>query len=523
MGLNNQSLRLRQGSDFEELNHYAALSHSWGPKEERLKPIPKTTKANIKDRLRGIPWDELTQTFQDGVTIARRLGFQAIWIDSLCIIQDDKEDWAVEASRMAINYTDAAVVFAASRSRTGDQGCFSAREPSRKVTRAGLDGRSTSVIVKRPIEHLPFLLISLNFAHLPLFERAWVFQERTLASRIVHYTQQEVVWECKECLRCECQGMQGSIMRDYQKITNTGLFKHGQAMVLMENDVHQRYKQWLDIVQVYAASSLAFDSDRLPALSAVAGQMHLPEMGRYMAGIWENNMPRALLWYSSRWAVPRRPSGYRAPTWSWVSVEAHIGSWLGNDEEAVKDVCHVLEVATTLDGPDSYGQVRHGRLRLLAPTLAAALQHDRYPQRQFDEPRNSAEHKLVFDLDNYSVIYTHDVPPTHGDGHGLDGSPVRFALVVEFDHTGNEKRRRALWRTENRIERGYLGLVLIPVEKQDCGQDEHPDTLYQRLGRVQIDADMIANDVCDSMRELTIVRVKVRRNRGLRTQNDKVY
>lgn len=68
---------------------YVALSHCWGPPTN---PPIKTLFNNIKERLQGIDFHDLTKVFQDATVLTRLLGIRYIWIDALCIIQDSKED-----------------------------------------------------------------------------------------------------------------------------------------------------------------------------------------------------------------------------------------------------------------------------------------------------------------------------------------------------------------------------------------------------------------------------------------------
>jgi len=62
--------------------------------------IITTTKNTLAEHLRKIPWENLSKTFQDALTITHELGYQYIWIDSLCIVQDDKFDWETESKNM---------------------------------------------------------------------------------------------------------------------------------------------------------------------------------------------------------------------------------------------------------------------------------------------------------------------------------------------------------------------------------------------------------------------------------------
>ncbi|ETN42208.1 uncharacterized protein HMPREF1541_04149 [Cyphellophora europaea CBS 101466] len=365
----------------QNVQNYVALSHSWGAKRDRIQAVPKTTKTNITQQYQGIPWIEFTKTFRDAITITRRLGLKYIWIDALCIIQDDAADWAAEASRMSSIYENAYVVVAATRSRTGDDGCFYERCPSYAILDD--DGEAMNVSVKQLIEHSDFAAkYPVTFETMPLFDRAWVFQERLLASRIVHYTQHELVWECKEALRCECHGIESGKGWDSGKYE--GNFKLDHARVIQKTDnIQERYTQWMMVVNQYTARSLAFDSDRLPALSGVARRMHMSAMGRYHAGIYENTLPGALLWMTSIGMVEkgwrkRRPAQYRAPSWSWASVEAQCGGWLL--ERTGASLAQVKDIECSLATLDPYGQVSDGFLILRAPCVDSKLVYDRSPR-----------------------------------------------------------------------------------------------------------------------------------------------
>jgi hypothetical protein len=83
-----------------------------------------STRETINIWKRKIPWDELPKTFRDAIIISRNLGIEYMWIDSLCIVQDDPRDWELEAAKMGEIYSNAFLVIAASSSVDGDSGCF---------------------------------------------------------------------------------------------------------------------------------------------------------------------------------------------------------------------------------------------------------------------------------------------------------------------------------------------------------------------------------------------------------------
>ena len=89
---------------------YFCLSHCWG-----LEQIITTTRANLQVHKREIPLNLLPQTFRDAVLLTRRLGIAYIWIDYLCIVQDDNNDWKVESGKMERIYRNAHLTIAATR------------------------------------------------------------------------------------------------------------------------------------------------------------------------------------------------------------------------------------------------------------------------------------------------------------------------------------------------------------------------------------------------------------------------
>jgi len=69
-----------------------------------------TTKANLDEYMNAIPVDKLGLTIQDAIETTRRLGFRYIWVDALCIVQDDAEQTACEIKQMSSIYKNATAV-----------------------------------------------------------------------------------------------------------------------------------------------------------------------------------------------------------------------------------------------------------------------------------------------------------------------------------------------------------------------------------------------------------------------------
>ncbi len=89
---------------------YAALSYCWGLDQ---KAFYKTTKSNFEEHRRGILLSSLPKTLQDAVLVCRRLHIHFLWVDALCIIQGDVDDWRRESAQMHSVYASSHVTIAA--------------------------------------------------------------------------------------------------------------------------------------------------------------------------------------------------------------------------------------------------------------------------------------------------------------------------------------------------------------------------------------------------------------------------
>jgi hypothetical protein len=103
-------IRLIQTADtqLQPPTRYAALSYCWGTKEQAALQLT-TTSANLRQRLGAILFEDMTAVMQDMVRTARALSIRYAWIDALCILQGDVEDWMKESERMGLVYTHAFV------------------------------------------------------------------------------------------------------------------------------------------------------------------------------------------------------------------------------------------------------------------------------------------------------------------------------------------------------------------------------------------------------------------------------
>lgn len=173
---------------------YIALSHRWGLPTQHRKFC--TYKSNIAQHQHGMDITDFPKTFQDAIRVTQALGIQYLWIDSLCIIQDDEQDWQTESKLMEQVFSSAYVTIAASCASGTSDGFLKSRLYRACVTMKKDDG--SDYYVCDAIDDF-----SQDVDRGDLNRRGWVLQERALSRRTIYFTQQQTYWECGEGVQCE--------------------------------------------------------------------------------------------------------------------------------------------------------------------------------------------------------------------------------------------------------------------------------------------------------------------------------
>jgi hypothetical protein len=281
-------------------------------------PACRTTVETLKANLTSIPWDTLPATFQDAIDFTRRLGLQYIWIDSVCIIQDDAKDWSEQSSLMADIYKNAYVTLCATASASDDGGLYLST-PQYWTPRSILVRKEDNLEYEIHIRHQ---MAERHFQtdrdparkskEFPLLARAWTYQERLLSPRLVHFTAGEVMWECSEVSACECFEP-GTNARPHYLIAESEKRLHQKAI---EQPLFKKEEHWREIVSSYSTLKLSFEKDKLPALSGVAKEIFsFRPKDEYLAGLWKNSILDDLCWsLRGKEGSGLRPSAWRSPS-----------------------------------------------------------------------------------------------------------------------------------------------------------------------------------------------------------------
>lgn len=351
---------------------YIALSHSWGGHH----PIVTTT-STLLEHKKGIHFNTLPKTYQEAILITRRLGQRYIWIDSLCIIQDSKSDWEREGAQMATVYQNAWLTISATRSSSPTSGCYNSMAKQTVEFKGFIRNSPFVLYARRQMEHVaedwgPDFggAAERRKFPLPLLTRGWAFQERLLSARVLHFGPQELFWECRELVTCECKGI-GQWEKDANIVTYQGAppkITHNR-FVSVSATPGQLHARWRSMVEEYCRRSLTVGTDRLPGFAGVATEMQGYLHQRYIAGLWEDSLVTDLMWYRG-WSNAtggrvRKRGGSTwpgIPSWSWAAVDGQInydGDLTQPDPKRRRDspctsCCEVLEAKWTLGDPNAY-------------------------------------------------------------------------------------------------------------------------------------------------------------------------
>ncbi|KAL2367693.1 hypothetical protein RJZ57_007938 [Blastomyces gilchristii] len=388
---------------------YICLSHCWG-----LAQIITTTKSTLAEHKRRIPWACLSKTFRDAIALTRALGIKYIWIDSLCIIQDDARDWDVESANMAAIYTNGHLTIAATMSANGAGGLFRDTpdfEVSGKTPPSGKSGKREAyrLFFREHIDHHIDMEITTSdiftgnptATHYPLLTRAWVYQERMLSTRILHFGRYELFFECRSSIFCECNDIE---FHGSSPEVPIALFKieHAEALgdytsswAADEKFRHAvRYQGaslWRTMVGCYTALLLTKAKDRLPAISGIAKDLAARRQSRYLAGVWEESINDDLIWsvHMRSRHQKGRPYPRNAPTWSWASTESYVlyydGALFTNladrqgslkERQPFKHFSTVERCEVTWTGVDEFGAVSSGVLTISGLVVAGLLERE---------------------------------------------------------------------------------------------------------------------------------------------------
>jgi hypothetical protein len=329
---------------------YAALSYCWGD-PSCIQEI-KLSNETSRDWFDNIPFFRLPKTLQDGIIATWNLGLRFLWIDCLCILQDDKTEMALEIAKMPYIYRGAYVTISAARSNSCDQGFL------HDIQVPSIDASIFKMAYVCPNGTLGSILLfddSVRQMKEPIHNRGWTLQEYILSPRLLIYGVHGLRFECREVLQYDDQeAAEGSLSSG--NIQNLALLRNISSCSEMARNT------WAQILVEYSGRALSNSEDRLLAISGIA--KHYSEIlnDEYLAGIWLSDLPSALMWENISIRF-QRPLSNRAPSWSWAAIDGSVETF--NRSVPVDPYLSIISHDIQLVEPTApFGAVFSGRLIL---------------------------------------------------------------------------------------------------------------------------------------------------------------
>lgn len=338
-----------------ELGTYTALSYCWGGYDGI-----KLTTSELVSFQEGIEEGILPQTYKDAIFVTRNLGIRYLWIDALTVLQDNESDWQSECEKMDQVYGNARLTLSASNAASAEEGFLGDRE--RRDTALAYCGLISHEQVRYPMYLTEQFhgfgtrasREDLNSSHSgqlrrePLTSRGWAVQEILLSKRILYFSSDRMIWQCRH-VTCTEDGITSKPQLSLQPPTTTNTMDSG------------RQCHWQDIVESHSNCRLSKPSDRLPALSGVARAFGEYTRDSYVYGHWKESLVRSLMW--TKHSGYRNPHGL-APSWSWASMSSGVVLFRSPQESSIDhDVAGIVEEKT----------LASGMVNIFAPTAVATL------------------------------------------------------------------------------------------------------------------------------------------------------
>lgn len=352
---------------------YAALSYRWGDTNRLL-----TTTDSIRDRMTEIPPDSMPRTIRDAVTATQRLGLRYLWVDCLCIIQGDEDDWKREAAGMGDVYMNAHCTFSTHAAKHADDGFLAESLQRERVYACGghVDGEpfqdemtAYNKFVDFPKDTDPplasdsFFISKGSYArhHLnrsELSSRGWVLQERILSRRLIHFGPGgSLYFESREGVEHVETGLEPTY-HPFPRLRHALKRLDQRDTTPTPPDVVQHvYTDWYEIVMRFSACSLSKPEDKLVALQGIARKCQELTGDILMDGVWSNASGFCLLWLSQEEPLGRNTSTH-IPSWSWASVHGKIQFPHGTLQLDIRNITPEVDIAGIETAPTQKSVLR---------------------------------------------------------------------------------------------------------------------------------------------------------------------
>ncbi|KAJ8111996.1 hypothetical protein OPT61_g5530 [Boeremia exigua] len=271
---------------------YIALSHCWGNLSNTQKSFC-TSKDNMPRRRRGFHVSELPKTFQDAIKVSG----------------DDYEDWNYESAQMKHVFSQAYCVIAATAAVDSLSGFLDTQEGRRTEYVCVQDRSERQFYISTDLDDF-----DNDVGKAKLNTRAWAMQELVLARRTIHFSANQIYWECGKGIHCENLTRLKSIPRNRYFMLDPEF--PARLLGAFERDAMMNCIFYL--IEEYSKRAITFPQDRLIAISGLEDRIAEALRCEHRFGVFDRYLHRNLLWMHTD---NTKPSQHHAsvPSWSWLS------------------------------------------------------------------------------------------------------------------------------------------------------------------------------------------------------------
>ena len=405
-------LQLRQTEEVGRVP-FAALSYCWGGEQ----PM-KCLSFNIVSYETAIPFEKQPPTIKDAVKVCQGMGLHYLWVDALCIIQDDSNDKSVEIAKMISIYGSATVTIAAARSSSATEGFLGERflgpREGANVSYRCIDGELGSITL---------IKLDDGFEKVkPIDERGWTLQERLLSSRIIEFGSRQTRWICPETRSSgfSLEGFTDGWKRDVNfsrkrklealdleniRTSKSTLDFYGQPRSSQFKGYLNTIQHWEKICETFTERALTLSSDRALAISGIAQTFAELSGDQYIAGLWKSCLHSGLLWkiehshFSPK--IISLPMTYQGPSWSWLSVNGTVSFDQGHrPSECVAEILSCETEPANKTAP--YGLIQEGSGRLVLAACTVPGVRTKVPLRS---PGKFKDQLMILGIDRSVACY----------------------------------------------------------------------------------------------------------------------
>lgn len=368
--------------DESDRPRYAALSYCWGlPLATDGREQLRAKIGSMESIRRHVPKQGISRVILDAIKVCKALSIHYLWVDSLCIIQDETSDWERESASMTLIYSNAFVTITTPSCTASDEGFLERHRrhvavPFQSQVVPSISGHYNLVASGTCHKGSIFGWPSLDVFGTSWASRGWTLQEYEMSNRLLIFGKSMVHFQCRHFVS----------ENGYRQGTDL-VPRMVEALDHAHSDLKNSRIDWPGILHQYGHRLFTFAADKLPGISGMAKYIAGRNGDEYLAGLWKSELPSSLVWYAyssenTQYHVElpdlldglRSPSPYIAPSWSPVRLCVAVDPGTFQIHySAVSAESTVVDASVISVGENPFGRIQHGRIRIqgrIAPVLS---------------------------------------------------------------------------------------------------------------------------------------------------------